>query len=225
MSAELASEAPTGYLSGLIKSRKEKTERSKKYWEVEEGKRLLEGNRAALTKPWSEEEVKTVLRELPAGKAPGQDGLPKELFEQNWELLGKELMKLIGDFEKDAVMPEAFTTAVTILLHKKGEREQLGNYRLITLLSVVYKLIAKVLANRIKKVLPRVISEHQFGFIPGRRLADVVSIVADVVDAAAEGDEDWLLLLVDLKKAYDSVSREFLFTTMHKMGFCQNPSH
>ncbi|CAI7880969.1 unnamed protein product [Closterium sp. NIES-53] len=169
--------------------------------------------------PWSEEEVKVALRELPTGKAPGQDGLPKELFAHKWELLGKELMKLIGGFEKDVFMPEAFMMAVTILLHKKGEREQLGNYRPITLLSVVYKLVAKVLASRIKKVLPRVISKHQFSFLPRRRLADAVSIVADMVDAVAEGDKDWLLLLVDFQKSYDSVSQEFLFTTMGKMGF------
>ncbi|CAI7908302.1 unnamed protein product [Closterium sp. NIES-54] len=256
LSVELASEAPTGYLSGLIRSRKEKTEIKEvvrngqriagakevlaaattffretysafqhthteidESWEVEEDKRLLESDKAALTMPWSEEEVKVALREIPTGKAPGQDGLPKEPFAQKWELLGKELMKLIGGFEKDVFMPEAFMTAVTILLHKKGEREQLGNYRPITLLSVVYKLVAKVLASRIKKVLPREISNHQFSFLPGRRLADAVSVVADVVDAVAEGDKDWLLLLVDFQKSYDSVSREFPFTTMGKMGF------
>ncbi|CAI5466175.1 unnamed protein product [Closterium sp. Yama58-4] len=254
MTVELVSEAPTGYLSGLIKSKKEKTEIrevsvngqnitgarevleaataffrdtfagplqvvTEEGWEVAESKRLRDKDKEALTRPWSEEEVRTALRELPTGKAPGQDGLPKELFEQNWGLLGKEVLKLVEDFEKDALLPEPFMTAVTILLHKKGAREQLGNYRPITLLSVLYKLVAKVLANRIKKVLPQVISERQYGFIPGRRLADAVSTVADVIDAAAEGDEDWLLLLVDFQKAYDSVSRDFLFATMEKMGF------
>ncbi|CAI5998775.1 unnamed protein product [Closterium sp. NIES-65] len=251
---ELASEAPTGYLSGLIKSKKAKTEIRKlsvsgqnitrarevleaattffrdtfagplqevteEGWEVAESKRLLDKDKEALTRPWSEDEVRTALRELPTGKAPGQDGLPKELFEQNWGLLGKEVMKLVEVFEKDALLPEPFMTAVTILLHKKGAREQLGNYRSITLLNVLYKLVAKVLANRIKKVLPQVILERQYGFIPGRRLADAVSTVADVIDAAPEGDEDWLLLLVDFQKTYDSVSRDFLFTTMEKMGF------
>ncbi|CAI5998434.1 unnamed protein product [Closterium sp. NIES-65] len=188
-------------------------------WPIEEGKALQESDRLQLDSEWSEQEVKPALKGLPAGKAPGQDGLPKEFFERNWELLGPAVMREVRTFESAGVLSESFTTAVTILLHKKGDRDDLGNYRPITLLSFFYKLLAKVLANRIKVVLPRVISSNQFGFLPGRSLADAVSLVADAIDAAEQEDEDWLLLLVDFHKAYDSVSREYLFTTLGNMGF------
>ncbi|CAI7871070.1 unnamed protein product [Closterium sp. NIES-53] len=58
-----------------------------------------------------------------------------------------------------------------------------------------------------------------FGFLPGSSLAEAVSLVADAINAAKQEDEDWLLLLVDFQKAYDSVSREHLFTTLGNMGF------
>ncbi|CAI5536391.1 unnamed protein product [Closterium sp. Naga37s-1] len=251
---ELAGETPSGFLSGLVKSRKAKTEimelnfkgvlrkgarevlqatsehyreayaasplhQAQEPWPIEEGRKLHESDRSQLDKEWSEEEVKAALKGLPAGKAPGQDGLPKEFFERNWELLGPAVMREVRDFEASGKLSEAFTTAVTILLHKKGDRGDLSNYRPITLLSFFYKLLAKVLANRIRMVLPRVISENQFGFLPGRSLAEAVSLVADAIDAAKQEDEDWLLLLVDFQKAYDSVSREYLFTTLGNMGF------
>ncbi|CAI5972029.1 unnamed protein product [Closterium sp. NIES-65] len=182
-------------------------------------KKLQEKDQLQLDMEWSEHEVKAALKGLPAGKAPRQDGLPKEFFEHNWELLGWAVMREVRSFESSGKLSEAFTTAVTILLHKKGDRDDLGNYRPITLLSFFYKLLAKVLANRIKAVLPRVISDKQFGFLPGRSLADAVSLVTDVIDAAEEEDEDWLLLLVDFQKAYNFVSRDYLFVMLGNMGF------
>ncbi|CAI5474483.1 unnamed protein product [Closterium sp. Yama58-4] len=191
----------------------------KQEWPMDPAKTLDEERRQRLSAPWTEKEVRQAMKELPRGKAPGADGLPKELLEDNWDLLGESVMAFMQEFEKTAVLPSSASTTVTILLHKKGERSDLGNYRPITLLSAIYKIVAKLLTNRMKKVLPQVISENQFSFIPGRRLADAVKVVADTIDAAVIGKEDWYLLMVDFQKAYDSVSRTFLFRTLERMGF------
>ncbi|CAI5959372.1 unnamed protein product [Closterium sp. NIES-65] len=188
-------------------------------WQMDPGKTLDAEAKRRLTEPWSEKEVRQMMRELPRGKAPGADELPKELLEDNWDLLGKSVMDFMCNFERTAKLPKSALTAVTILLHKKGERSDLGNYRPITLLSATYKIVAKLLANRMKGVLSQVISRNQFGFVPGRRLADAVKTVADTIDAAITEKEDWYLLLVDFQKAYDSVSRPFLFRTLERMGF------
>ncbi|CAI5479067.1 unnamed protein product [Closterium sp. Yama58-4] len=128
-------------------------------------------------------------------------------------------MGFIKKFEETAVLPEEVQEVVTILLHKKGPKELVQNYRPITLLTGSYKVVAKLLANRMKKVLGTVISEEQHGFLPGRRLSDAVSMVADVIEAANNDNEDWYLMMVDFQKAFDSVSRSFLFDTMALMGF------
>ncbi|CAI5974882.1 unnamed protein product [Closterium sp. NIES-65] len=101
-----------------------------------------------------------------------------------------------------ASLPASTKEAVTILLHKKGDKGQISNYQPITLLNFTYQVLAKVVADRMKKVLHRVISKEQYGFIPGRRLSDAVSLVADIIDAANKGDKDWFLLLVDFQKAF-----------------------
>ncbi|CAI7862715.1 unnamed protein product [Closterium sp. NIES-53] len=188
-------------------------------WPVDPCKTLNAEGAGRLAAPWTISEVKKAMNELPRGKAPGADGLPKELLEDNWDLLGDTVMDFMQDFEATAELPESFSTAVTILLHKKGEKTDLGNYRPITLLGAVYKIVAKLLANRMKKELLQVILENQFGFVPGRRLADAVKVVADTIDAAVLGKEDWYLLMVDFQKAYDSVLRSFLFRTSEQMGF------
>ncbi|GJP46547.1 hypothetical protein CLOM_g5819 [Closterium sp. NIES-68] len=154
-----------------------------------------------------------------SGKSPGQDGLSKELFESHWDLLVGNVMDFIRSFEITTELSQPTKTAVTVPLYKKGQTQCLPNYRPISLLNTVYKVIAKVLANRTRPVIHKVISDEQYGFISERRLADAVATVADVIVAENRGKEDWLLLLVDFQKAYDSVLRGYLFRSMRRMGF------
>ncbi|CAI5995141.1 unnamed protein product [Closterium sp. NIES-65] len=182
-------------------------------------KRLSLEDVAALSAPWEGAEVKRALAEMAPGKTPGRDGLPKELWESQWDLLGGQMMQFLKDFERTGALPKEFSTAVTVLLHKKGAKDDLQNYRPITLLSTVYKLIGKVLVNRIKNKLESVVSSGQFDFLPGRSIAGAVAVAADVIDAANAGQEDWLMLLFDFRKAFDSVARGYLFDVLRKMGF------
>ncbi|CAI5464731.1 unnamed protein product [Closterium sp. Yama58-4] len=181
--------------------------------------RLCEAEAGGLATDWSEDEVKAAFKSLARNKSPGADGLPKELFEEHWDVLGSSFMALVADFTATAELPDEVKEAVTILLYKKGDRSQLNNYRPITLLNFSYKIMAKLLADRINKVLHLVISPEQYGFIPGQRLADAVALVADIIDAAKNGIKDWYLLLVDFQKAFDSVLRSFLFNILREMGF------
>ncbi|CAI7808854.1 unnamed protein product [Closterium sp. NIES-53] len=148
------------------------------------------------------------VRELAPGKSPGFDRLPKELFDHNWDLLGPAMMDLVGRFTRGEELPQRVSTMVTILLHKKGDKDEFGNYHPITLLSTVYKIVAKFMASRLKKVLHEVISKDQYGFIPGRQLVDSVWVVAYAIEASAGGKEDLYLLMVDFQKAFDSISQD-----------------
>ncbi|CAI5969000.1 unnamed protein product [Closterium sp. NIES-65] len=180
---------------------------------------LEEASAEAISRDWTEAEVKQATGELANGKSPGCDGIPKELFQHQWELLRKPVMSMVEEFVSSGKLPEVANEAVTIVLYKKGEETDVRNYRPITLLTSVYKILAKVVATRMKAVLDQVISKEQFGFLPGRRLTDVVSLVADLIETAKNEDSDWYLLLIDFEKAYDSVQRGFMLETIAKLGF------
>ncbi|CAI5474392.1 unnamed protein product [Closterium sp. Yama58-4] len=170
-------------------------------WKPEPGKTLREEEAACLEGAWTEKEVLKALKDIAKDKAPGSDGLPKELFERHWDLLKKDFMGFIRNFESTAALSVEVQEAVTVLLHKKGPKELKQNYRPITLLTSSYKVVARLLANRMRSVLDRVISKEQCGFLPGRRLSDAVSLVADVIEAAKNKDKDWYILMVDFQKA------------------------
>ncbi|CAI7831389.1 unnamed protein product, partial [Closterium sp. NIES-53] len=146
-----------------------------------------------LTVEWSEQEVKRAFASMARNMSTGSDGLPKELFEAHWDLLGDNFMTMARDFEASASLSAKLKEAV----------------------------LARVMADRMKSVLHLVISPEQYGFIPGRRLSDAVAMVADIIDTAKNHNEDWYLLLVDFHKEFDSISRDFLFDVLEKMGFPQ----
>ncbi|CAI7825955.1 unnamed protein product [Closterium sp. NIES-53] len=219
LKVQLDGEAPTGLLSALVKSRKAKTG-IKELVRGGTPRRVLEDASAEeLTRDWTEREVRRAIKELANDKSPGKDGLPKELYQVHWESLKGPVMKMVKDFMVTGNLPEVANEAITVLLYKQGDETDVRNYRPITLLTSTCKILAKMVASRMKKVLSQVISGEQYGFLPGKRLTDTVSLVADLIDTTKNKNSDWYLLLIDFEKAYDLVRRNFMLETIAKLGF------
>ena len=106
-----------------------------------------------------------------------------------------------------------------VLIAKKAGAEDLGDFRPISLLGSLYKWRAKVLANRLKNVVGKVVSKAQGAFVEGRQILDAVLIANEAIDSVLKNNENGILCKLDIEKAYDNVDWYFLFTVMQKMGF------
>ena len=106
-----------------------------------------------------------------------------------------------------------------MLIPKKELVEDLRDFRPISLVGSVYKLLAKALANRLKLVMGEVISDSQQAFIQGRQILDAVLIASEALDSRLKDNMSDLLFKMDIEKAFDHVNWDFLMDVMSKMRF------
>ena len=166
-----------------------------------------------------EEEIHSALLELNGDKAPGPDGFTVAFWQACWDFMKEEILELFKEFYDQRSFAKSLNTTFLVLIPKKGGDEDLGDFRPISLLGGLYKLLAKVLANRLKKVLGKVVSEDQNAFVKGRQIFDVSLIANEVVDFWQKRKEKGLICKLDIEKTYDSINWSFLMKVLHKMGF------
>ena len=106
-----------------------------------------------------------------------------------------------------------------VLIPKKSGVEDLGDFRPISLLGGLYKLLVKVLANRLKKVIGKVVYTAQNAFVTGRQILNASLIASEVIDSWQKRKEKGLICKLDIKKAYDNINWKFLMKVLQKMGF------
>ncbi|KAL3678154.1 hypothetical protein R1sor_021110 [Riccia sorocarpa] len=126
---------------------------------------------------------------------------------------------MVDKFWEDDELTPAAKKGVIKLLPNSEERSLLTNWRPITLLGITYKLVSKIIANRIKPLLPGLISGQQTGFIPGRTIFDNILSLKLGEEWALESGQEAIFLKLNFIKAYDRIRHSFLWDTLESMGF------
>ena len=136
-----------------------------------------------LIAPFSEDEVKAAIRGLNSEGAPGPDGIPVFFYLECWDVVGAEVMATIEDFRLGYGNIDRLNKAYIILLPKVEGAERIGDFRPTSLSNSIYLIIAKFLANRLRLVLPAIISPFQSVFLPGRHMSDSIVMAEEIVAA------------------------------------------
>lgn len=115
------------------------------------------------------------------GKVPGIDGLPVKFYVRFFSTLGIHLVEVIRKVLENKNIRSLMATGVITLLYKKGERSDIANYRPLTMLSVNYKIIVKLLADRLKKALPHVVNVDQMCGVEDHSIKWNLQLIRDVI--------------------------------------------
>ena len=166
------------------------------------------------------QEVEEAIRTLKNGKSPGMDGIPAELLKAGGQVLSKSLTRLYADIWSEGHLPQDFKDASIVHIYKrKGARTACDNHRGISLLSVPGKVLAKVIARRLYKlVADPFLSESQCGFRPNRGCVDMIFTTRQLFEKCKEQNMGLCATFIDLTKAFDSVNREGLWLLLDKLG-------
>ena len=182
--------------------------------------KLSEDQKSSIESPIKLDELASTLYKMNNNKTPGNDGFPCEFYKMFWVKLKFFILRSVNEtFLDKELMITARQCQITCLPKGDKPREFLKNWRPISLLNVTYKLISATLANRLKQVLPNIISETQTGFLQHRFIGESTRLIYDLMSYAEEHNQKGLLMLIDFEKAFDSVSWHFLYKTLDFLNF------
>ena len=115
------------------------------------------------------------------------------------------MMRFLVEFHKNGKLAKGINSTFIALIPKVDSPHSMNDFRPISLVGCMYKILAKVLANRLRSVIGTVISDAQSAFIKNRQILDGILVANEVVDDARSRKKELLLFKVDFEKAYDSI--------------------
>ncbi|GKA94699.1 RNA-directed DNA polymerase, eukaryota, partial [Tanacetum coccineum] len=172
-----------------------------------------------LERPVTKDEVRTVVWGCGKNKSPGPDGYTFEFFCNSWDIIGSDLFEAVEWFFVHCSFTRGCNSSFVALIPKTHDPKFVSNYRPIGLIGSLYKVITKILANRLSFVISDLISDVQTAFLPNRQILDGPFIINDLLSWCKSKKQQAMVFKVDFAKAYDSIRWDYLDEVLRAFGF------
>ncbi|KAL0284166.1 UNVERIFIED_CONTAM: putative ribonuclease H protein [Sesamum radiatum] len=174
----------------------------------------------ALVQTPTREEIKDAFFDIAEDKAPGPDGYSSGFYKAAWPVIGEEVATAILEFFTTGRLLKQVNTTILALIPKVRVPSLVSDFRPISCCNVLYKVITKIIVQRLRLVLDKMISPSQNAFVPGRSIGDNILLAQEMFSGYnRQGLPMRCALKVDLRKAYDTVEWDFLSAVLHLFGF------
>lgn len=179
-----------------------------------EFKQLLPDHIEMLSAPFSIEEIDAAVASCDGNKAPGPDGLNFNFIKSAWDIVKADIYGIIHKFWATAQLPKGCNTAFITLIPKVEAPAGLKDFRPISMVGCIYKIVSKILARRLQQVMDFLIGPSQSSFIQGRQILDGALVASEIIDSCKKQKMEAVVLKLDFHKAFDSISWDYLGRVM-----------
>lgn len=173
--------------------------------------RCSELSRAYLKREVLSAEIKGTIFAMPLSKSPGPDVYSVEFLRASWDTVGEDIIAAVAEFFRNGRLLKDLNTTTIVLIPKTSAACRLGDFRPISCCNLVYKVITKIIVNRLKPILQSSISRNQVAFLKGRSLGENGPLASKLIrNYRSSSCPRRCMLKVDIKKAFDTISWDFI---------------
>ena len=176
-----------------------------------------------LERKLEKDEILQALKDMKPNKSPGSDGLTSAFYLKFFPLLGNTLSDIINlAYETGEMSDSQKHSYITLICKDETRADEMKCYRPISLLNIDYKVISKAITNRLGRDLPKIIGIDQTCSVKGRSIFDNLHLIRNVMDYVDQKNLTASFICLDQEKAFDRVSRSYMFDTLRAFGFNDN---
>ena len=180
--------------------------------------KISETKKANMVRPITDNEIKKILWSMKLNKVPGNEGLTVEFYKFFWDSIGSLVSQIVKDAATEGFSKTIHRGLISLMEKPGKDQSKIQNWRPISLLNIDYKILSKILANRLNEILPDIIHSDQSGFMRGRSTSDNIFDLLAMLEAHKKNDQSIILTSYDFFKAFDTVSHSVLYRVMREFN-------
>ena len=183
--------------------------------------KLSDELKAEIDKPLTKGELYDFLKGIKRNTAPGSSGFGYDFVFEFWEVLGTFIHKCALQSYRDGILPDFLRVGLLKLIPKGVEKDRrvIGNWRPLVMQESIYKIFSGAFTKRMNMALQVIINPNQNGFIPSRSLNENVRLIESILDYGNKNERGGVIIQIDFKKAFDSLSHKFLVKCLDYFNF------